>query len=305
MWHAHFLLLEREPNDEELSRVVDEYQLWRENRTGLYFLTAHAKKLGKRPNFAKYLEWSVKTTLDLGFLEEWVASQKGTLDVFKYQIGYELIQQAATLSSQLGMSVLAAEDTDEDWGEAAFVKEGELRYLRFRTNRDIGDEYDDNEDTSVNVVFTPDTGFEVTEKNLDSMYAVPEIAIAEVKGVNGLDLVSFAEDKPTHEQAKKELSGSGHSVSEYLDSFGSFKRLRHAPPQRSATDKLRGLGAIVLYTPLIPFLLAGMFVYAVFFNYRSDENISEWKMILLGLAVLALPLWGVFSILRAIGGAIL
>ena len=93
-----------------------------------------------------------------------------------------------------------------------------------------------------------------------------------------------------------------HSI---LDSFGSFERLRHAPPKRSATDKLRGVGAIVLYTPLIPFLLAGMFVYAVFFNYRSDENISEWKMILLGLAVLALPLWGVFSILRAIGGAIL
>lgn len=304
MWHAHFTLLEKEPDEAALSRVVDGYQLWRESRTGLHFLTAHAKKLGRRPDFGEYLEWSVQTKLDLGFLEDWVAGQKGALDCHKYQVGYELVQQAGTLSHQLGMGVMTAEDTDEDWGAAAFVKDGALQYLRFKTNRDMGDDADINADYCVHVIFTKAEGFTVIADHEGDMYGVPLNAIADVFRVADIDLVNFAEDKPSREQAKKIVARHGTSVSAYLDSFGVFKRLSHAEPQRSAMDKLRMAVNLVISALLLPFLLTGMFVQAVFFNPRSDDDFSEWKMVLLGVAVLALPLWGVFAILRAIGGAI-
>ena len=301
MWRSHFVVLDEEPSEQGLARVKDGYQLWHESRTGLYFLTAHSEPLGSRPNFSDFLDRGICSKADISPIESLLAGELPELDLRKYEVSAELIHSAASLSKQLGMRVLVAEDTDDEYGMAVLAEDGRLHYLRLRTT--LKDAPDD--ECGVEVVYRPETGFEIDRDPAGDIYGLAQTAIDDAFGVAGLNLVNFSDHKPTREQAKQRATGQGVSISAYLDSYGVFKRISHRPAQRTTREKLLLPFRILMTLLVVPFFLVGLMAYAIFFSGRRGRNgeINENYIVLIGVAVLALPIWGLVRLVGAMLGS--
>lgn len=300
MWRSHFVVLGEEPSESSLAQVTDGYQLWRESRTGLFYLTAHSEPLGKRPDFAQFLDRSTNQRIDLSVVERFIFDVNKPVDLQKHEVSFDLIQQTATLSNQLNMAVLATEDTDDEYGMAAVVDNGVITYLRFKTM--LKDAPKD--DAAVEVVYTPQTGFVIDNEFSQDAYGVAQKAIEEVYGETGLNLYNYSDAKPNREDAKQRATASNLSVQGYLDSYGVFKRLRHAPPPLTLRDRLIIPFRFLFSAILIPFIFVGMLVYVMIYEGKPKAvEPNMWVVILIGMAVLALPIWLIIWLLRAILGS--
>ncbi len=205
-----------------------------------------------------------------------------------HEINFDLIHAAATLSDQLGQRVLVAEDTDDEYGMAAAMEDGALAYLRFRTV--MKDRV--AQDGAVQVVYRPDTGFAIDRELMCDAYGVAQKAIFDIYGVPQLNLYNYAGPKPSRKEAKSVLAERVESLDGYLDSFGVFTRLGHAPPQRSTADRLRIAGRWIISCALLPLLFTGILAWAVVFsdkpNAESDPGFG--LLVITGAAVLAVPI---------------
>lgn len=300
MWRSHFVVLGEEPSADRLARVKDGYQLWRESRTGLYFLTAHSEPLGSRPDFSDFLDRTITDKADTSPMERLLAGELPELDLQKYEVSAELMHGATSLSQQLGMRVLVTEDTDDEYGMAVLAENGKVLYLRLRTTLKDAPE----DECGVEVIYRPESGFEIDRDPAGDIYGLAQTAIDDVFGVAGLNLVNFSDYKPTRDQAKQRATGQGVSISAYLDSYGVFKRISHGPAQRTTREKLLLPFRIAMTLLILPFLFVGLMTYAIFFSGRPghDGDINENRVVLIGVAVLALPIWGVVWLIRAMLG---
>lgn len=299
MWRSHFVVLGEEPTESSLAKVTDGYQLWRESRTGLFYLTAHSEPLGARPDFAQFLDRSTRRRIDLSLVERFISDTNKPVDLQKHEVSFDLIRQTATLSNQLNMAVLAAEDTDDDYGMAVVVDNDVITYLRFKTM--LKDAPEDN--GAVEVVYTPQTGFVIDNEFNQDAYGAAQKAIEDVFGEAGLNLYNYSDAKPTREDAKQHATARNLSVQAYLDSYGVFKRLRHAPPQLTLRDRLVIPFRFLFSAILIPFIFVGILIYVMIYEGKAkavDPNMGV--VILIGMAVLALPIWLIIWALRAMLG---
>jgi hypothetical protein len=300
MWRSHFVVMSEEPSAQGLAQVKDGYQLWSESRSGLYFLTAHCEPLGRRPDFSDFLDRTITDWADISPIERLLAGELPELDLRKQEVSAELMHEAVSLSQQLGVRVLVAEDTDDEYGMAVLAENGTVHYLRLRTT--LKDAPDD--EFGVEVLYRPETGFEIDRDPAGEIYGLAQTAIDDAFGVAGLNLVNFSDSKPTREQAKRRATGQGVSISTYLDSYGVFKRISHGPAQRTTREKLLLPFRILMTVLILPFFFVGMMTYAIFYSGKPghDGDLGENYIVLIGVAVLALPIWGLIQLVGAMLG---
>ena len=299
MWRSHFVVLGEEPGPSNLAQLMDGCQLWLETQTGLYYLTAHREALGRRPDFGDFLERGIEHRLDVSGIQRFISNADSAVDVQKHEISFDLIQQTATLSKQLAMPVLAAEDTDDEYGMAVMVDNGVIKYLRFKT---MAMDSPDAEDM-VQVVYTHDTGFVIDSDFSRDMFGVAQKAIEEVYGKPGLRLYDYCISRPTKDEARQATAGQNVSIKSYLDGYGVFKRLSHAPPRLSRLDRALIPFRFVTSALLVPFIFVGMLIWAVAYagNGKSDQP-NMWVLILTGMAALAPLIWLIIWLAKAVLG---
>jgi hypothetical protein len=300
MWRSHYVVLGEEPSANRLTRLTDGYQLWQETRTGLFYLTAHSEPLGRRPDFAQFLDRQITHRIDASLLDRFMSDHTGTLDLKRDQISVDLIQRTATLAKQLDVPVLAAELTDDEYSMAVVVDKGVIKYLRFKTILNIN-----NEDvSSVEVVYAPDTGF-VTDFEPDGdIYGVGKVAIADFYGAAGPNLYNYCDAKPTRDEARRYAAGHGISLQACIESYGIFKRLSQAPPKTTKFDRLIVSLRFLTSAMVLPVILVGMVTYALFHVKRREAEIAPplWMLICIGMAVLAPPIWLIIWLARSAMG---
>lgn len=300
MWRAHFVVLGHLPAEDALQNLADGYQLFHETRTGLYYLTAHSEPLGRRPNFGGFLEREIAHRADLSPLERFLAEDHPALDLKSYEVSFELVHRTATLSLQLAMPVLAAELTDDEYAMAVMADKGRLEYLRFRTTLKAGMEDAD----LVEVTYTPAAGFTLAGPVSGQMHGLAAAAIADVFAVSGEELDKYADAKPTRDAGKRVAARLGVPAEVWLDSFGVFKRISHAPPRLTLATRLLIPLRYAASLLLLPFLFAGTLALVLVYSGKpnADWTTSTWRLLLAGLAVLAIPIVIVALLVRAVLG---
>lgn len=273
------------PARENLARLEDGYQLFRESRTGLHYLTAWVTPPTRRPDFGGFLERGTGHRIDLAPLERLLAGESRLGAVKRHEVNFELIQRAASLSRQLDMAVLVAEVTDDDYAMAVMAERGALRYLRFRTElQDQGAGA-----TLAEVTYSPDAGIGIDAAPDDAIHGLAQRAIRDLFRVEGVDLDKYCERRPP-----------GNAD----ESYGLFTRLRRAPPRLSLAARLlaplRHAGSFLT----IPFILAGTVLIALVYSGRPGKEpvLTVWRLFLLGFAALAVPVALLVLILRGLFG---
>lgn len=288
MWRSHFVVLGADPEPSNLAQLADGYQLWRETRTGLCYLTAHNEPLGSRPDFGGFLERGIDHRIDVSVLQRFISNPDSAVDVQQHEINLDLVQQTATLSRQLAMPVLAAEDTDDDYGMAVMVDRDTIKYLRFKTMAVRAQ----GEKNVVQLVYTHDAGFVIDHDFSRDIFGVAQKAIADVHGKAGLRLYDYTNPKPSRDQAIQMAAGQNVSIKSYLDGFGVFKRLGHAAPRLSPSDRALVAFRYVTSALIVPFIFIGMLIWAIAFaGKRNADQPAIWVLALTGMAALA-PLIG-------------
>jgi hypothetical protein len=285
MWRAHFVVLGDLPARENLARLDDGYQLFRESRTGLHYLTAWASPPRRRPDFGGFLERGTGNRIDLAPLERLLAGVSRFGAVKRHEVSLDLIQRAASLSRQLEMAVLVAEVTDDDYAMAVMAERGVLRYLRFRTElQDQGAGA-----TLAEVTYGPEAGIGIDAAPNDAIHGLAQRAIRDLFRVEGVDLDKYCEQHPPRSAG---------------DSYGLFTRLGGAPPRLSLAARLlaplRFAGAFLT----IPFILAGTVLIALVYSGRPGQGpaLTIWRLFLLGFTALAVPVALLVLILRGLFG---
>lgn len=273
------------PARENLARLEDGYQLFRESRTGLHYLTAWASPPRRRPDFGGFLERGTGHRIDLAPLERLLAGESRLGAVKRHEVNFELIQRAASLSRQLDMAVLVAEVTDDDYAMAVMAERGALRYLRFRTElQDQGAGA-----TLAEVTYSPDAGIGIDAAPDDAIHGLAQRAIRDLFRVEGADLDKYCQQRPP-----------GNAD----ESYGLFTRLRRAPPRLSLAARLlaplRHAGSFLT----IPFILVGTVLIALVYSARPGKEpvLTVWRLFLLGFAALAVPVALLVLILRGLFG---
>lgn len=273
------------PERENLARLDDGYQLFRESRTGLHYLTAWVTPPTRRPDFGGLLERGTGHRIDLAPLERLLAGESRLGAVKRHEVSFDLIQRAASLSRQLDMAVLVAEVTDDDYAMAIMAERGALRYLRFRTElQDQGAGA-----TLAEVTYSPDAGIGIDATPDDAIHGLAQRAIRDLFRVEGVDLDKYCERRPP-----------GNAD----ESYGLFTRLGRAPPRLSLAARLlaplRYAGSFLT----IPFILAGTVLIALVYSGRPGKEpvLTVWRLFLLGFAALAVPVALLVLILRALFG---
>ena len=302
MFMVHFVILKDEPSDARLATLRDGYQLWRESRTGLFFLTAHSEPLGKRPDFSGDLWREASHKADIAWLREYMADETAPASIQKIEVNFDLVHLAVTLSIQLATQVLVAESTDDEYAMAVAADRGEVTYVRFRTLlKDGPDEH--GAYTGAEVVFTPDSGFSVCEPT-NAFCGVAEAGIEQVFGLKVPDLYNFTDAKPTREQAKDSVKGGPLSATAYLDSFGVFKRLSHRGPQHDWKARAMMPFRYAVSSIMLPFILTGTIVLAM--SERGSRVLSNdpslVRIMLVGALVLAMPTALIVLVIRWLAG---
>ena len=273
------------PARENLARLEDGYQLFRESRTGLHYLTAWVTPPTRRPDFGGFLERGTGHRIDLAPLERLLAGESRLGAVKRHEVNFELIQRAASLSRQLDMAVLVAEVTDDDYAMAIMAERGALRYLRFRTElQDQGAGA-----TLAEVTYSPDAGIGIDAAPDDAIHGLAQRAIRDLFRVEGADLDKYCQQRPP-----------GNAD----ESYGLFTRLRRAPPRLSLAARLlaplRHAGSFLT----IPFILVGTVLIALVYSARPGKEpvLTVWRLFLLGFAALAVPVALLVLILRGLFG---
>ena len=273
------------PARENLARLEDGYQLFRESRTGLHYLTAWVTPPTRRPDFGGFLERGTGHRIDLAPLERLLAGESRLGAVKRHEVNFELIQRAASLSRQLDMAVLVAEVTDDDYAMAVMAERGALRYLRFRTElQDQGAGA-----TLAEVTYSPDAGIGIDAAPDDAIHGLAQRAIRDLFRVEGADLDKYCQQRPP-----------GNAD----ESYGLFTRLRRAPPRLSLAARLlaplRYAGSFLT----IPFILVGTVLIALVYSGRPGKEpvLTVWRLFLLGFAALAVPVALLVLILRGLFG---
>lgn len=273
------------PARENLARLEDGYQLFRESRTGLHYLTAWVTPPTRRPDFGGFLERGTGHRIDLAPLERLLAGESRLGAVKRHEVNFELIQRAASLSRQLDMAVLVAEVTDDDYAMAVMAERGALRYLRFRTElQDQGAGA-----TLAEVTYSPDAGIGIDAAPDDAIHGLAQRAIRDLFRVEGADLDKYCQQRPP-----------GNAD----ESYGLFTRLRRAPPRLSLAARLlaplRHAGSFLT----IPFILVGTVLIALVYSARPGKEpvLTVWRLFLLGFAALAVPVALLVLILRGLFG---
>ncbi|HMQ18041.1 MAG TPA: hypothetical protein PKC77_02710 [Sphingopyxis sp.] len=290
-------MLGEEPSGSSLARVSDGYQLWQETRTGLFYLTAHSEPLGRRPDFGQFLDRQIAHRIDMSLLERFMSGGGGALDLKKDDISCDLVHRTATLAKQLDMPVLATEGSDDDYGMAVVVDDGAIKYLRFQSRLKQAAE----DEGTVNVVYTPEAGFVIDHEPGEDVYGVAQKAIEEIYGRAGLNLYNYSGAKPTREAARRDAAGQNISIEAYLESYGVFKRIAHAPPQFTLFERLLIPFRFVTSAIVLPFLIVGTVTYASIGHgkRKAGSEPGMGTLILIGMAVLALPIWLIVWLVRS------
>lgn len=300
MWQSHFVVLGERPSESNLRRLADGYQLFKEARTSLFYLAANSGPLRRRPDFAGFLEREITHRVDVSPLKRFISEAPGGLSIRKHEISFDLIQRAASLSSQLDMAVLVVEETDDEYAMAAMIDKGALAYLRFRTSLRAGM----NEGALVEVTYRDGDGFNIDHRPSDNGPDLAQVAIADVIRTSRQRMFNYAEQKPSREQAKQYAGQLGMSVQDYLDSFGVFERVSHAPPRSSAASRMIVPIRYALSLMALPFIIVSTVALALIYSGRpqAEPVVSSWRLIWLGLAILVIPILAVVLVVRAAPG---
>jgi len=306
MFRSHFVVLEQEPSAATLAKLKWGYQLWRESRTGLFYLTEPSKPLGRRPKFYDFLDWNGRADVDVSFLRHHLESPPKGVNLRKLEVNFDLVEAVAYLSKQLDQPVLAAEDTDDEYAMAVMVADGVVQYLRIRTALSDPSLDDGIEEwPRVDVTYSREAGFGLDHDPTSEFCGVAQTAIRDLFGIADLNLYNYTDDKPTREQVKAR-DNPPKSITGYLDSYGVFRRIGHAEAQLSWKDKAKTAARFVVLMPLYPFIAAGILGSLVFFNKWVDRRLDQdgdlpfWFVIPLGAAILAIPIVILVSIISAV-----
>ena len=300
MWRSHFVVFEEMPSKGGLEKLGDGYQLFRETRTRLLYLTAHSEPLRRRPDFAGFLEREIRYKADVSALQHLLGAESGDLATRTKDIDFGLIHRAASLSRQLEVPVLVAEITDDEYAMAVMADNGALTYLRFRTM--LTDEA--GELALVEVRYRPESGLKIDRKPSQDIYGLAQTAIGDVFQIRGLDLYHYCQDKSPKANAKRSADSVHLPIKENRDSYGAFKRLNHAAPQITFATRLlitfRYAGSFLV----LPFILVGMVLLAIIYSDKpnAEPDTSLGKFFCLGFAALVIPVLAGVLVLRAILG---
>lgn len=300
MIRSHFVVMRDLPSESRLVTLKDGYQFYQETRTGLFYLTAHSEPLRRRPDFSGFLEREITHSVDVSALKHFLSEGNSALDFKDYEVDFKLIQRTASLSEQLGIPVLAAEITDDEFGMAVMVNERALQFVRFKTSK----RGKSGDDARVEVVYTPEAGFSIDHEPAEEIYGLAQTAIAEAFQVSGLALYNYVETKPSRQEVKQEAEKIS-SIKAHRDSFGVFKRLSHARPQVTVTEKILRPFRYAASFSALPFVLVGMTTFAVLSSGPSREhsNPGPWRLFLIGLAMLAIPIAFFVWVIRSTMGS--
>lgn len=296
MWRSHFVILGEMPPESGLERLEDGYQLFREARTGLLYLTAHSEPLRRRPDFAGSLERVIRHKTDVSALQRLLAE----LAIKTKDVDFNMVHRAASLSRQLEVPVLVAEIADGDYAMAVTADKGAPSYLRFRTM--LTDEA--GKPAPAEVTYRPESGCVIERATSKEVYGLAQTAIREIFQISGLDLYLYCQDKPLKGSAKRSADPIHLPINESRDSFGVFKRLDYAPPRVTLATRLlipfRYVGSFMV----LPFIMVGMVLLAIIYADKpnAEPDPSLGKFFCVGFAALVIPaLVGVLG-LRAILG---
>jgi len=306
MLRSHFVVLEHKPSAAFLAKLKWGYQLWRESRTGLFYLTQPCKPLGRRPKFHDFLDWNGRADIDVSFLKTHLEKPPNGVNLRRLEVNFDLVEAVAYLSKQLDQPVLAAEDTDDEYAMAVMVADGAVQYLRIRTTYSEPRIEDGIEEwPRVDVTYSREGGFGLDQDPTSEFCGVAQTAIRDLFGIADLNLYNYTDTKPTREQVKAR-DDPPKSITGYLDSYGVFKRISHAEPQLSWKERAKIAARFVVLLPLYPFIAAGILGSLVFFDKWVDRRLDKdgdlpfWFVIPLGAAILAIPILILVWIARAV-----
>jgi hypothetical protein len=230
-------------------------------------------------------------------VKRFLSGAGSALDIRDHEVSVPLIQRTASLSKRLDMPVLAVEITDDDYGMAVTVSAESVRCLRFRTSRKSAA----GGESPVEVTYTPEAGFNIDHEPLQEIHGLAQSAIKDVCQTGGLTLQNYVEEKPSREEARRHAAAIGSPVNAYVDSFGMFRRLGHAPPQVKLIDRMLRPFRYAASFFLLPFVLVGMVTYAVINsgNSKMDAGAGSWRLFCTGFAVLAIPILLLIWVIRS------
>ena len=297
MQRWHYVVLAQKPPSDHLQRLAEGYRLFRETKAGLYYLTAYPDAAGDRPCFAGHLDRKITHCVDVTAVERFI-SQRGDGPVIRPQdVSLDLIQRAASLSAQLGVAVLAVEETDDEYAMAALVESGALAYLRFRAPSTAQSEHN----ALVEVAYRLEDGFRVEKRPMADGAALAPLAISEAFGIDCPSLFNYAEPKPSAALANRHAKQLHLPMQVYLDSFGVFRRIGESAPRVGRAGRvwilLRYAGSVLA----LPFIIVATVALAMFYSGRpgAEPTVTGARLFWLGLACVAVPAVVMLLLIRA------
>lgn len=296
MLQSHFVVLAERPSVTALGRLEDGYQLFRESRTGLYYLTAWSQPPAQRPDFQGWLARAEGRRVDLSALQCFMAEARERIAMRPHEVRLALIGRAATLSALLEGPVLVIEENADDYAMAAMVERGALAYLRFHTTSAAPAD----RAAALDVIYRPESGFRVVERAAADGAEIAATAISDAFGIVRPRLFNYAEPKPSRAEARLLAGPLQVTVQEYLDSYGVFRRIGLAPPRTAlpgrGTVRLRRAGSLVV----LPFILVATVALALLYSGRpqADPRVTGARLFWLGLAIVALPVLAVLGLIH-------
>ena len=300
MQRWHYVVLAQRPSADHLQGLAEGYRLFREARTGLYYLTAYPDAAGNRPCFAGSVDREITHRVDLSALERFRLQQPDGAVIGPHDVNPDLIQQAASLAAQLGVAVLVVEETDDEYAMAAQVEGGALTYLRFRAPSAAQPDHH----AVTEVIYRPKDGFRVEVRPLADGAGLAPLAISEAFGTQRLRLFNYAEPKPSAAQAKRHAGQLQVPVQAYLDSFGVFRRMGEGAPRIGRADQLRIALRYAGSVLALPFIIVATVALALYYSGkpRAEPKVSGPRLFWLGLAIVAVPVVAALLLLRAATG---
>lgn len=290
MWRGHFVVLSKMPTQRRLIGLADGYQIFREDRSGLLFLTPGSAIPRARPDFSEGFASEGNSEAHFLPLASFLSEKRDGLVIQSHEVSFDLVETACSLATQLGQLVLVSEETDDDFAMAVVADQGVVTYLRFRTAQPDA--------TTADVVYRSGHGFTVAAVQPQEASGVTEAAIEDVLAVPIISVRDFSEPKPSKGKATRYARQLSVPVDAYLERFGEFELLRSAPPpvQHSRmTVLLRHAGSGLA----LPFILVGMVLFAVFRsgNAKAGNNVGLPILFLTGLTATAGPIAAIILLL--------
>lgn len=284
MWRAQFIILSKRPTQRRLDSLADGYHLYREAKTGLFFLTPGGGLLRERPDFSEGFARESTRKADFPPLAAFLSEARERLAIQKHEVNWNLFEHACSMSTQLGLPVLVSEEDDDEFAMAVMADQEAVEYLRFRTMRIDG--------TPAEVVYKSGLGFTIEEVPPHAARGVTDAALEELLPIADINVRNFSEPKPSRAEARRYARQLSIPVDTYLDSFGVFEPVRSARPQARRSERmmipLRYAGSALV----LPFVIVGMVLFAVFKSRagKAGNDAGLAHLFLIGFAATVGPI---------------